>query len=363
MFKKSRYEVFFKMKKYLVICLIVVLLYGCESNDRSSKGPAPIDVQVAVIANANLKRIYSDPVRSAVYVSDVGNNAVHVIDTSTNSLVNSISVGSNPTKMDMDSNGQYLFVMNSGGSSVSVIDPDNQTLIHTINTSNIPDSIAVSSAGLLYVSFKSGVSPAVHGYDISTMPPTLSYTDNSSLIIVGRTSDYSRLYLHGWSTSLLTILWDVATSPPTAISSADVSSGAATITHVNNTNLVMVSPAFEYWATRWPSYNGDVPIVNGLVREATLNVEWTATAVASNFSGSEIAIAHGTSVTNTEIPVEDKHSPTPDLHIFSTNTYVEIERLIISDYILHNSLSYAANGNIYFLKGKSVSSSVHVVNR
>jgi len=125
-----------------------------------------------------------------------------------------------------------------------------------------------------------------------------------------------------------------------------------------------VSPAFEYWNARFPNHDGDMPIYRGLVIEATVNVEWTVTATAASMSGANIAVAHGNSVTNPTTPVKNRHNRNAlDLHIFSANNFVEIETLVLSDYVLHNGLSYAANGDIYFLKGKSVSSSVGVIDR
>ena len=322
------------------------------------------DTEVVEIVGSKLERIYADPNRPVIYVSDSANNSVHVINTSTNTLSESIPVGSQPTKMDMDSSAQYLFVMNSGGSNVSVISADTRMVVDTINLSDVPDSIAVSSADHLYISMRNnGASPDIVSYDVSSIPATVLFSDDVSLIITGRSSDHTQFYMHGWSTSLDTPLWDVTASPPVTIGSSNISSGATTITPIWGTELVMVSPAFEYWDARFPNSDGDMPIYKVLVIEATVNVEWTVTAAAASLSGANFAVAHGQSVTNPTTPVEDRHIRSPDLHIFSANNFVEIETLVLSDWVLHNGLSYAANGDIYFLKGESVSSSVSVIDR
>ncbi len=312
-----------------------------------------VDSKIVNIPDSSLQRIFADPFRPAIYVTDALHNVVHVIDTTTNTLETSIPVGSQPSKMDMNVNADSLFVMNSGGSTVSVIDPDTRSVRTTISLPGSPDAIAVSSSDHLYISMNNWVSPAIVGYNVSSMPYTQSFTSDTSLIIMGRNAAHSRLYMHGWSTTLTALFWDVTVSPPVELGSGDVSSGAATATPIHATDRVMISPALEYWDTRWPNYAGDVPIFNGLIREATLNVEWDPIATASNFQGTELAVAHTDMVTNPVIPVDSMHDPDPDLHIFSGDTFALIEVLPLSDFVRHNGLSYASNGDIYFLKGQT----------
>ena len=359
---------FKKFNFILTIYIFLFIVSGCGSEIafpfyESETNVNVDDEEVVEITGGDLKRIFPDPVRPVIYVSDAGNNSVHVIDTDTNTLVKSIGVGSQPSKMDMDSIAQYLFVMNSGGSSVSVIDTSTLTVTQTINTVYSPDSIAASSSDMLFVSFDNFLPESVRGYDFSSLPATHTYTDSSGLIIVGRAHDRSEIYMHGWSTALETFLWDVTSGDPVSLGTENISSGAATYNPVYKTDLVMISPALEYWGTRFPNYDGDVPLYDGLYKQATLNVEWDAIATASNHSGSELAIAHHSSVTNSTVPVDYKHDPTPDLHIFDVSTFTQAEVLNLSDYILHNGLSYAANGDIYYLSGRTSSSSIWVIDR
>lgn len=322
-----------------------------------------VDLKIVNIPDSSLQRIFADPFRPAIYITDALQNLVHVIDTTTNMLESSIPVGSQPTKMDMNFNADSLYVMNSGGSSVTVIDPDTQKVSTTINLPSSPDAIAVSSSDHLYISMENYTSPAVVGFNISFMPYTQSFTSDTALIIMGRNAGHSRLYMHGWSTTLATLLWDVTVSPPVELGSGDVSSGAATATPIHASDRVFISPALEYWGTRWPNYAGDVPIFNGLIREATLNVEWDPIATASNFQGTELAVAHTDMVTNPVIPVDTMHDPNPDLHIFSGDTFALIEVLQLSDFVRHNGLSYASNGDIYFIKGEGTATSISYIDR
>ncbi|GEM_PF-6301029 len=356
--------------------LLVLTLSGCGGGG-SASGPDAVfaDVQIASIPNSNLQRIFADPVRAAIYVSDSAQNVVHIINTATNTLETSIQVGSQPTKMDMNVGADSLFVMNSGGSSVTVIDIDTRSVKSVINLPGTPDAIAVSSSDHLYVSMKSGAIPAVVGYDISSMPYTQSFSSDTGLIIMGRNSSHSRLYMHDWTTITTTLLWDVSISPPVELGSGDISSGAATATPVGASDRVFISPALEYWQPRSPNYGGDVPLFNGFTRDATLNVQWTAIATASSSLGNELAVAHSDSVTNPLVPAETMHGAIldpvngfvvgviPDLHIFSGNSFAPVAVLGLSDFILHNGLVYATNGDIYFLKGLNTSTSVSYIDR
>jgi hypothetical protein len=322
-----------------------------------------VDATIAHFSDSSLQRIFADPVRPAIYITDALQNLVHVFETTNNTLVTSIPVGSQPTKMDMNVNADSLFVMNSGGNTISVIDPDMLRVKYTLTLPGTPDAIAVSSSEHLYVSMDNYTTPEIVGYNISTLPYTQSFTSTDALIIMGRDDSHARMYMHDWSTSLTARLWDITISPPVELGIGDVSSGATTVTPIHATDLVFISPALEYWDTRWPNYGGDVPIFNGLVRVATLNVEWDPIATASNFQGTELAVAHTNMVTNPVIPVEDMHDPVPDLHLFNGATFAQLEILVLSDYVLHNGLSYAANGDIYFLKGAGVLTSLAYIDR
>jgi len=323
-----------------------------------------VDSVIATFSNSSLQRIFADPVRPAIYITDALQNVVHVIDTTNNTLVTSIPVGSQPTKMDMNVNADSLFVMNSGGSSITVIDPDTLRVKSTLNLPVSPYAIAVSSSDHLYISMDNSISPAILGYDISTMPYTQSFISYTALMIWGRNESQTRLYVHDWSTGLNTLLWDVTVSPPVELGSGDISGYDTIVIPIHATERVFITSAFESTEyVDWANFSGNVPIYTGLHLDATLNVEWSANATASNFMGTELAIAHTNTVTNTLIPVEDMHDPVPDLHIFSGTTFAQLEILGLSDYVLNNGLSYASNGDIYFLKGQGVSTSIACIDR
>ncbi|MBI5894057.1 MAG: FecR domain-containing protein [Deltaproteobacteria bacterium] len=70
-----------------------------------------------------------------------GGNSVSVIDTTTNTVLTTIAVGTNATDLDVNPQTNRLYV--AGGSTVSVIDTTTNTVIATISVTN-PNGIAVN---------------------------------------------------------------------------------------------------------------------------------------------------------------------------------------------------------------------------
>jgi YVTN family beta-propeller protein len=62
-----------------------------------------------------------------------------VIDGSTNKVIDTIKVGSNPLEDEFNPDNGYIYVANEGSSSVSVIDGSTNKVIDTIT--GVPDPI------------------------------------------------------------------------------------------------------------------------------------------------------------------------------------------------------------------------------
>src|SRR3989338_6732016 len=106
---------------------------------------------------------------SALDRSPNGNHTVSVIDTSTNTVVETVSVGSNPIGVAVNPAGTRVYVANYGSKTVSVIDTSTNTVVATVNVgskwANVPGweswdrsspfGVAVHPAGTrLYVTSK-----------------------------------------------------------------------------------------------------------------------------------------------------------------------------------------------------------------
>ncbi|HBA38326.1 MAG TPA: hypothetical protein DCZ05_00875 [Deltaproteobacteria bacterium] len=84
---------------------------------------------------------------SALDRSPNGNHTVSVIDTSTNTVVETVSVGSNPVGVAVNPAGTRLYVGNYGSTTVSVIDTSTNTVVATVSVGSNPIGVAVNPAG------------------------------------------------------------------------------------------------------------------------------------------------------------------------------------------------------------------------
>ena len=71
-----------------------------------------------------------------VYVANYGSGTVSVINTATNNVTATVTVGSNPNGVAVNPNGNYAYVTNYGSGSVSVINTatNNVTATVTVGT-------------------------------------------------------------------------------------------------------------------------------------------------------------------------------------------------------------------------------------
>jgi YVTN family beta-propeller protein len=81
-------------------------------------------------------------VRGKIYVSNVLNNVVSVIDPGTAKVVKQIPVGALPHNFAFTPDYKHLVVTNSGSQNVSVIDTETDEVVNSILTAPIPDNAA-----------------------------------------------------------------------------------------------------------------------------------------------------------------------------------------------------------------------------
>lgn len=77
-----------------------------------------------------------NPMGTRVYVADLGNEAVSVIDTATNTLVATVPVGVDPFGVAVNSAGTRVYVTDLFDNSVSIIDAATNSLLGTVNLGN-----------------------------------------------------------------------------------------------------------------------------------------------------------------------------------------------------------------------------------
>ena len=72
-----------------------------------------------------------------------------VIDTATNTVIDTITVGADPPGVAVSPDGMTAYVTNNGSSTVSVIDTTTNTVIDTIAVGANPFGVAVSPDSLV----------------------------------------------------------------------------------------------------------------------------------------------------------------------------------------------------------------------
>ena len=70
-----------------------------------------------------------------------GNATASVIDTKTNTLVKTISVGSQPEDVAITPDGGFAYMTNNGDGTVSVIDTTANIVVKTITVGSSPDGL------------------------------------------------------------------------------------------------------------------------------------------------------------------------------------------------------------------------------
>ncbi len=89
---------------------------------------------------------------SVLYVSLWGGNAIAFIDPENLSVLNTISVGSNPNDLVLTHDGKYLFTSCANDNSVHVIDTESEKVIEKLHTACFPDAPAGSTPNALALS-------------------------------------------------------------------------------------------------------------------------------------------------------------------------------------------------------------------
>ncbi len=93
------------------------------------------------------------------YVANLGGDTVFVIDTSTNNVIATITVGVDPSGVAITPNGQFAYVTNSNTDNVSVIDTSTNHVIATVPVGAGPFGIAITPNGqFAYVANSTSVS-------------------------------------------------------------------------------------------------------------------------------------------------------------------------------------------------------------
>jgi YVTN family beta-propeller protein len=80
----------------------------------------------------------SPPIGATAYILNAGANTVSVINTSTNAVTATVTVGNNPVHAANTPDGSSVYVINTGSNSASVIDTGSNAVRATVPVGTNP---------------------------------------------------------------------------------------------------------------------------------------------------------------------------------------------------------------------------------
>ncbi len=104
-------------------------------------------VTATISVGSNPIGVVIDPNGTKIYVVNAYSNDVSIIDTATNKITATVPVGSSPQGIAVSPNGTKVYVANHNSNNVSVIDTSANTVVSTLNTGKYPEGVAVSPDG------------------------------------------------------------------------------------------------------------------------------------------------------------------------------------------------------------------------
>ncbi len=114
------------------------------SNSVSVIDTATNTVAATVSVGSSPQGVAFSPDGTLVYVANFGSGTVSVIDTATNAIAATINAGKNPYSVAITPDGTKIYVTNYGSSTVSVIDTTTNKLISTLSVGGQPFGVAVT---------------------------------------------------------------------------------------------------------------------------------------------------------------------------------------------------------------------------
>jgi YVTN family beta-propeller protein len=113
-----------------------------------------------------------------IYVNNFDADSVVVIDTSTNELNGSFSVGKNPICGVISRDAQRLYIANYGSNSVSVLEPPTRQVLASVPVGVHPETIYLSPDNVYLFVLNSGSN------DVSVLRTGFITSGNNSLFTV-----------------------------------------------------------------------------------------------------------------------------------------------------------------------------------
>ncbi len=170
------------------------------------------------------------PTINRAYVANTGSSTVSVIDTTTNTILDSVAVGSIPWGVAVNPAANRVYVTNRDSNTVSVIDTTTNTVVATVGVDVAPYGVAVDpAANRAYVANFVGHTVSVIDTTTNTVVASVPVADGPIGVAVNPAAN--RVYVVGYYYSTVSV---IDTTTNTVV---------ATVGVANYSGLVAVDPA------------------------------------------------------------------------------------------------------------------------
>ena len=237
-------------------------------------------VTATVTVGTNPYSVAVNPAGTHVYVANRGSADVSVIDTLTNTVTDTVRVETNPCGVAVNPEGTLVYVANSGSNSVSVIDTSNNTVTDTVTVGTNPYGVAVNPEGtLVYVANRGSNSASV--IDTSTNTVTTTVTVGSSPYGVAVNPAGTLVYVSNYGSNSVSVI-DTSTNTVTA-----------TVTVGSSPRGVAVNPAGTHvYVANFGSNSVSVIDTSTNTVTDTVTVGTSPFGVAVNPAGTHVYVAN-----------------------------------------------------------------------
>ncbi|MEU6216287.1 beta-propeller fold lactonase family protein [Streptomyces sp. NPDC047022] len=146
---------------------------------------------LAMLAGLSLPVLAAVPARAAApttdaYVANFRSGTVSVIDTTTNAVTTTITVGTQPTGVAITPDGTHAYVTDLGSGTVSVIDTTTNTVTTTITVGSGPVRVAITPDGArAYVTHLSTGTVSVIDTTTNTVTATITVGTQPTGVAIG----------------------------------------------------------------------------------------------------------------------------------------------------------------------------------
>jgi YVTN family beta-propeller protein len=182
------------------------------------------------------------------YVACPGSNQVAVMNVAFDSIVTTVTVGTDPRRLNETLNGNKVYALNYGSGTISVISTLDNVVLSTITVGGNPVWSDFNQDGsLLFVSNEAGyisvIDPLTDALATPAVAPFNTIAVGSNPDFIAFESTKRRLYVLNHGSSSVSVIDAVSTSPNfmTVIATIPVGSDARSLTALRNGAKVYVS--------------------------------------------------------------------------------------------------------------------------